>query len=1447
MLPQKSTAENLDILMKVADALAFAHSRGVIHRDLKPENVMLGDFGEVLVMDWGLALPAAGFRKTASITANHAMGGTPAYMAPEMATGPMERISFKSDIYLMGAILFEILTGKAPHTGKNTMACLQNAARNEIRPTDKTGELMDVAFKAMASDPARRYQTVTEFQDAIRQYQSHAESILLTSRAADDLTKAAGTSDYRDYSRAMFGYEEALALWDGNARAKTGLSDARERYARCALGKGDFDLGLSLLDQGDSTHETLRQELTAAQNERNARVRRLQTLRRLAIGMAAAMFVIVTGALFWINAARSKAVAAEKDAREQKDVAIDEKNKADIARKDEAAARETAEFAKKDAVKQRDIAISAEAEEKKQRQAAVQAQSEAEQSAKEAREARTEEEKARIAKEYEAYVAQIGLASSQIDENAFDSARAVLKDLKPDLGKSKADLRDWEWGRLSLLANRSWNTVNPATRLDTIAVSPKGTHFVTGGWNGIAQIWNAKTGVAKRPLRHTGRLVHGAAWSPDGRRIITVGSGKKDRIRVWNAESGVLEKTFDGHTEPVLCVAFFADPDSRRFVTGSADNSVRLWDLETGESSVIGKHNGWVWSLAISPDGTRIASAGQDGAVILWTLDKDLWNAHPTVAPAKFLEHTGPVYAVAFSPNGKWVASGGHDKNILVWDPRNVKPFDFKKIAAGEFVAPPEFTTLAAHQAPVRGLAFSSKTGELASAGQDNVLCLWNIETRELKETYRGHGEAVRACAFDPTGRFLFSASYDGTARVWNRDAYESDLRALADANLQGHSDAVLCVRFSGDGKRVITASRDRSAKSWNVETGNVLNSFEEGHEFLASNAVFSLDGKRLFTAAVDNTVLAWDTEKGLQLAKLDQTGRAAVLAISGDGSWLLTGSDDDSNDESTRTNSSRSVWNGQVWDVRELTPGHPVPRLKTLPGHKREITAVAFSPRQTRACTADSSGKVIVWNTSDWSVVHTFSKHVGKVTAAVFLDEETLLTASMDKTVARWNLVTGEEVNSLSLRHPDGVVSLAIDKERHVAITACNDRAFRLWDLNLATETSILARGSKSNNLSVDIRSGQALTADSGTREIRLWNLETGREISAGKESDGSSPFLKLTAEKSQLWTARFTPDGGAILSIGGDESRLWDSRTALPKLGFSPTGIVASAAFSHSGELVVTGSWDNSARIWNANTGTAIRKLAGVRDDDSGAASGDVDRSGHSGRVNSAVFSPDDTLVLTAGEDRVAILWNAETGTVLRKFRGHRGGVRSARFSADGKRILTASSDKTARVWEVDTGLELFELTDGHAYALTSAVFSPDGRYIATGSDDTTVCIWNAETGKLVPTAILKGHTAAVTSLAFLPTPSADQRKEKAYRLVTGSFDNTAKVWDPLAAKEILTLRGHTQEVTSLDVSADGRSIVTGSRDGSAILWRTADWVSTDDNQLGDKAGPAAVSSRN
>ena len=190
--------QNVDILLRVADGIRYAHSRGLVHRDIKPENVMLGRYGEVLLADWGLAVnlhrvePEQDFQQS--------IGGTPAYMAPELASGFHSDIVRQSDVYLLGATLFQILTGFPPHDGDTLLNCIANAANNRIRHTTLESELMDVARRAMQTDPADRFENVAQFIDAIRTHRQHEQSNLLMQRARERVKQSDGSDTYRDLS-----------------------------------------------------------------------------------------------------------------------------------------------------------------------------------------------------------------------------------------------------------------------------------------------------------------------------------------------------------------------------------------------------------------------------------------------------------------------------------------------------------------------------------------------------------------------------------------------------------------------------------------------------------------------------------------------------------------------------------------------------------------------------------------------------------------------------------------------------------------------------------------------------------------------------------------------------------------------------------------------------------------------------------------------------------------------------------------------------------------------------------------------------------------------------------------------------------------------------------------------------------------------------------------------
>jgi PAS domain S-box-containing protein len=272
IVDSQTNSQRVEIMLRICDAIAFAHSRGILHRDLKPDNVMLGDFGEVLVMDWGLAVtvPIVAVDGRISYSTPKAppvststIGGTPAYMAPELAGPDLDKIGLWSDVYLLGATLWRAVTGKPPHGGRTLSECLPKVYANIIDdPTDDgasecaafgRSELIAIARKAMATDPKERYAGALEFQTALRDWQGHTQSAAMAFQAEQLLSAAEAEKNpgYQRYAIAVFTYEEALRLWPENPCAKEGVREARLAHASLALDKGDLELAESILVDGD--------------------------------------------------------------------------------------------------------------------------------------------------------------------------------------------------------------------------------------------------------------------------------------------------------------------------------------------------------------------------------------------------------------------------------------------------------------------------------------------------------------------------------------------------------------------------------------------------------------------------------------------------------------------------------------------------------------------------------------------------------------------------------------------------------------------------------------------------------------------------------------------------------------------------------------------------------------------------------------------------------------------------------------------------------------------------------------------------------------------------------------------------------------------------------------------------------------------------------------------
>jgi eukaryotic-like serine/threonine-protein kinase len=253
-------------------------------------------------------------------------------------------------------------------------------------------------------------------------------------------------------------------------------------------------------------------------------------------------------------------------------------------------------------------------------------------------------------------------------------------------------------------------------------------------------------------------------------------------------------------------------------------------------------------------------------------------------------------------------------------------------------------------------------------------------------------------------------------------------------------------------------------------------------------------------------------------------------------------------------------------------------------------------------------------------------------------------------------------------------------------------------------------------------------------------------------------------------------------------------DVRAADPQIAVlsGHSGPIESSVYSPDGTRILTGSADKTARIWDARTGAQLLLLAG-----------------HTDRIQCAAYSPDGARILTASADKTVKIWDAATGAQLGSLVGHGDAVNWAAYSPDGTRIVTASEDMTARIWDAQTRAQIVVLS-GHGNHVNTAAYSPDGTRIVTASDDKTARIWNSRSGALI--ASLSGHGDVVYAAAYSGDGS---------RIVTASGDHTARIWDARTNAPLSVISGHIDRVYRASFSPDDTQVVTTSADKSARIW--------------------------
>jgi WD40 repeat protein/serine/threonine protein kinase len=720
------------------------------------------------------------------------------------------------------------------------------------------------------------------------------------------------------------------------------------------------------------------------------------------------------------------------------------------------------------------------------------------------------------------------------------------------------------------------------------AFSPDGARILTASSDKTAKLWDASSGKLIASFNHQDE-VKDAAFSPDGTRILTASVDKTAKL--WDAASGKLIASFE-HQGTVNAAAF--SPDGARILTASADHSAKLWDAASGNLMASFNHQDEVNTAAFSPDGARILTASKDKTAKLW----DVASGKPIAS----FEHQDSVRDAVFSPDGARILTASADKTAKLW-----------YAASGKLIASFD------HQDSVNDVAFSPDGSRVLTGSVDKTAKLWDAASGKLLASFAHQGWIWRA-AFSPDGTRILTASADHSAKLWDADSG----KMIASFNLQ---DEVLQAAFSADGTRILTAGKDKTAKLWDAASGKPIASLV--HQDTVENAAFSANGARILTATTDHSVKLWDAASGKLIASFEHLGPLFHAAFSPDGTRVLT--------------ASTEYHSADLWDAAS---GKPVASLV----HQDTVENAAFSPDGTRILTASDDKTAKLWDVGSGKLMASFAHQHAVNHAAFSPDGARILTAGYDSTAKLWDAASGKLIASLADPEIASFWYGAFSPRGARILTTNEGGTASLWDAAsgkligsfghlggsfghlgpILPRYAFLEVGRPSWRVHFSPDGAQVLTTNAD-HSAKLWDAASGK-------------LLTSFAHQDEVFQAEFSPDGARILTASTDKSaKLWDATSGKLIASFDHPDGLYHAAFSPDGARILTASRDHSAKLWDAASGKLIASFD------------------HQDTVPWAAFSPDGTRILTVSWDKTAKLWDATTPADLARQVKESGGERA------------------------------------------------------------------------------------------------------------------------------------------------------------------------------------------
>jgi len=930
---QLTPRQRLELFVPVCQAIQHAHQKGIIHRDIKPSNVMITLYdGQPVpkVIDFGVAKATEQkLTERTLFTQYGTMVGTLEYMSPEQAEMSALGVDTRSDIYSLGVLLYELLTGSTPLSRKRLKeaayteilrilkeeeppkpstrlsssgeALASISAQRQMEPAKLTklvrGELDWIVMKCLDKDRNRRYETANAFAMDVQRYlrdepvEACPPSALYRFRKfARRNMRALVTASVVVLAVVLTAAVSGGLIW----RANQDLHQALESERR-----GAYFQRIALAEREWASNNLSRMEELLGQCPADLRGWEWHYLRRLRHGAIpllrheSPVYSIAFGpnGLYLATGTKDGIVRLwqANSGQELRKWQAHQDNATTVSFSPDG--RYLATGGWDAAVKVWDV------------QKVLQG----------------EANEPLLCLEHTSRV-RVWSVTFSPDGQRLASAGGRSED-------RKGELKVWDLAGLPALPSASHSRQEVLTlgsfsdSVRRVQFSPDGRRLATA-CGGFVQLWDSQSGRELLAFRGHSNRVESVTFSADGRRLASVGghlSVHPDaEVKVWDAHTGQEILSLRGHVGGLRSVAF--SPDGRRLASAGLDQTVKLWDAATGQEVLtLRGHLDNVLCLAFSTDGHQLASGSVDNTV-------RIWDATPPERAPEYLTlrgHTGAVTDLAFHPtDGHNLVSAGTDGTVRMWDASNGKEL-------GTLHGPPSTWRVR--------VAYSPDGRRLAamSAGAGLRLRIWEVATENEICNFPGQSDMVMCLAFSPGGGHLATAGYDQTVRVWNATT------AQEVAALKGHSWPIFAVAFCPDGRHLASGGGDSTVRIWDWTTGKEPRVLEPRHAGRVASVTFSRDGKLLASASWDRTVKLWDTATWRLLHDLhDSTGAIQCVAFGHDGR-LAWGS----------TDGTVKVWDG------------PGTETQVLRGHTSWVQAVAFSPDDKWLASASQDGTVKVWN----------------------------------------------------------------------------------------------------------------------------------------------------------------------------------------------------------------------------------------------------------------------------------------------------------------------------------------------------------------------------------------------------------------------------------------------------------------------------------------------------